>query len=266
VDRAGVVRVRPLIGVTAWRRSLPTPLGAATDLLTLAAEYADAVRAAGGIPVVIPDLDDDEIGPLLDSLDGVLLSGGGDIDPHTLGLAAGVAEDIDPRRDRTERALIEAARQRGMPVFGICRGLQVINVTLGGTLADDIALTSAHPRPSDPVERLALRHRVRVARAWPAAGLARDGDAGVLVNSIHHQAADRIAGELAPVAWSDDGVVEALEGLSPGWFVRAVQWHPEKMRFAGEAGHALAILTEFITAAAGYRRGVPVTTSKEHSE
>ncbi|HEX3962558.1 MAG TPA: gamma-glutamyl-gamma-aminobutyrate hydrolase family protein [Trebonia sp.] len=263
--RAGGVTGRPLIGVTAWRRNLPTHLGADTDLLTLATEYADAVRTAGGIPVVIPDLDDDEVGPLLDGLDGLLLSGGGDIDPRTFGLGEGLAEEIDPRRDHSERALIESARRRRMPVFGICRGLQVINVALGGTLVDDIPRTRSHPRPSGPEERLALRHRVSAARAWPTAGLAPAGD-GAVVNSIHHQAADRVAAELAPVAWSEDGVVEALEGRDPDWFVRAVQWHPEKMRSAGEAGHARAILTDFMTAAGDYRRPAPVTVSKEHSE
>lgn len=253
-----VVTARPLIGITAWRRRLRAPSGATADLLTIAPEYAEAVRAAGGIPVVIPDLDDHEVAPVLDSLDGLVLSGGGDVDPCTFGLREGIAEQTDPRRDRSERALIESARRRRMPVFGICRGLQVLNVTLGGTLVDDIAVTPAHPRPAGPRERQAWRHRVSVARAWPAAGLARDGD-GFLVNSIHHQAADRVAGELAPVAWSEDGVVEALEGRDPGWFVRAVQWHPEKMRDAGETGHALAIFTEFI-AAARDRRLAPVTT------
>jgi putative glutamine amidotransferase len=262
--RAGVVTA-PLIGITTWRRRLPTQPGVVTDLVTLAPHYVEAVRAAGGIPVLIPDLDDGEVEPLLDPLDGLLLSGGGDIDPRTFGLREGIAEETDPRRDRSERALVESARRRRMPVFGICRGLQVINVALGGTLVDDIPVTPAHPRPSRPEQRLALRHRVHVARAWPAAGLVRDGD-GVIVNSIHHQAADRVARELAPVAWSEDGVVEALEGSDPDWFVRAVQWHPEKMRVAGEAGHALAILTEFMTAAGGYRRPVPVTTSKEHSD
>ena len=255
----------PLIGVTAWRRCLPTQLGAATDLVTLAAEYIEAVRVAGGIPVLLPDLADDEVEPVLDNLDGLLLSGGGDIDPRTFGLREGLAEETDSRRDRSERALVESARRRRMPVFGICRGLQVINVTLGGSLVDDIPVTPAHPRPARPEERLALRHRVSVARAWPAAGLARAHE-GAVVNSIHHQAAGRIAGELAPVAWSEDGVVEALEGRDPNWFVRAVQWHPEKMRSAGETGHARAILADFMTAACDYRRPVPATQSKEHSE
>jgi putative glutamine amidotransferase len=251
---------RPLIAVTSWRRSLPTYLGAATDLVTLGAEYADAVRAAGGIPVLLPDLGEDEVTTVLEHLDGLLLTGGGDIDPRAFGMPAGLAEGADPRRDRSERALVESARRRRMPVFGICRGLQMINVALGGTLVGDLPVTTAHPRPADPDGRLAWRHRVRVARAWPVAGLVPDGD-GALVNSIHHQAADRIAGGLVPVGWSEDGVVEALEGSDPSWFVRAVQWHPEKMRSAGEAGHARAILTEFVTAA-GDRRPAPVSAAQ----
>ncbi|CAN5200519.1 gamma-glutamyl-gamma-aminobutyrate hydrolase family protein [soil metagenome] len=221
----------PLIAITTWRRSLPTYLGSATDLYTLGSEYAEAVHAAGGIPVLLPALGPEEVERVLDSVDGVLLSGGQDL---------GLSPAPDAERDATEFALLAGARQRGIPVFGICRGLQAINVFLGGTLVDDLAATTAHPALRDDDDRSASRHRVTTSVDWIAAALEEDG----VVNSIHHQAIDELADGLEAVAWAPDDTIEAIEGTDPGWFLRAVQWHPEKLR---DATHSTRLLSDFIS-------------------
>lgn len=243
----------PLIAVTTWRRLLATDLGDRTELITLAAEYCAAVRAAGGIPVLVADPDPGEAARLLDTADGLLLSGGGDVDPMAYGRVATASVGVDPRRDAAESALVAAARERKLPLFGICRGMQILNVACGGSCIEDLPSTSSHQRPNDPAARLALRHRVTASATWPLAGLARDSTGAGVVNSIHHQAVDRIGAGLRAVALADDGVVEAVEGADPSWFVRAVQWHPEKMRSPAEIAHPSAILEDFISAATNYR-------------
>jgi putative glutamine amidotransferase len=249
---SGQVRDRPLIAVTTWRRDLPTYLGEHTDLITLGAEYVEAVQRAGGVPILVTDPDEDAVDQLMRTVDGIVLSGGGDVVPAAYGAAAADAAELDPRRDAAELALVAAARHYRRPLFGICRGLQILNVACGGSLVADLPITSDHPRPSEPEGRLALRHSVTATRDWPLAGLDRDADGGASVNSIHHQAIDRIGAGLTAVAWSADGVVEAVEGTDE-WFVRAVQWHPEKMREPEEQAHAGALFAHFIAAASNRR-------------
>ena len=126
----------PVIAVTTWRRALPTTLDASTDLLTLGAEYAAAVERAGGIPLLVPGLREEEAAAVLDRVDGVLLTGGQDV---------GGTTPADQGRDAVELALLAGARERRMPVFGICRGLQIANVFHGGTLVPDLPETAEHP-------------------------------------------------------------------------------------------------------------------------
>ncbi len=233
----------PLIAVTTWRRSLPTSLDASTDLYTLGAEYADAVRAAGGIPVLLPSLGPVEIKRVLDRVDGVLLSGGQDL---------GLSPAADAERDATEFAILDESRRRGLPVFGICRGLQAINVFLGGTLVDDLPATSAHPALRADADQMTSRHRITTTADWVASALEDDG----IVNSIHHQAVDELAPGLDAVAWAPDDTVEAVEGSDDGWFLRAVQWHPEKLPGAAGRAHSTRLLAGFIAAAQSSRAGV----------
>lgn len=226
---------RPVIAVTVWRRPLATGLGERTDLYTLGGEYADSVQAAGGIPVLVPDTADPDIPVLLARVDGVLLSGGQDV-------ASGP-------RDTTEHALLTEAQRIGMPVFGICRGLQILNVHRGGTLVDDLPGTTDHPAVGSGEERLS-RHRIVDAAGWVADSLAADG----VVNSIHHQAIDRLGTGLVVAARAEDGTVEAVAGTDPARFLRAVQWHPEKMPGADGRAHATRLLAPLIAAAGEYRR------------
>ncbi len=216
---------RPRIGITAWRRPLATPLGAATDLYTLGVEYAAAVQAAGGVPLILPHGDDPDA--VLDALDGLLLSGGGDLDPRSYGEANLAAKDERLDADRWEIGLVRAARVRRMPLLGICRGMQVLAVAAGGRLDQEVGGREGHPDMSamsaDAI--LGTRHDVSIV---PDSTLGRlYGESRRQVNTIHHQAvAD--AGGLRVAAADPSGLIEAVEAAD-GWCGLGVQWHPEKL-------------------------------------
>lgn len=239
--------VRPRIGITAWRRPLPTPLGERTDLYTLGVEYVAAVEAAGGLPLILPHGDD--AGPVLDVIDGLLLSGGGDVDPASYGADAVAAKDHAAGADRWELALVAGARARDLPVLGICRGMQVLAVAFGGHLDQEIAGRAGHPDmgPMTPDEILDARHAVRLS---PDTTLARlYGTTRREVNTIHHQAvAD--AGDLVVSARDDGGMIEAVEAGGPAC-VLGVQWHPEKLT-AGESAAERPLFEHLVAAAAAY--------------
>lgn len=198
-----------------------------------AGPYVEALKAvgapAGEILVVGPA---DEIpGSVLGGARGLLLCGGADVEPERYGEetipSAGV--ETVPERDAQEWRLLDAARQARLPVWGVCRGLQVLNVYLGGSLWQD--LPSQRPGPvehsiEEPKDYLA--HPVRVIE--PAAPLAERLALDVpRVNSRHHQAVKRLAPGLVSVAESPDGLVEAAILADAGWWVRGVQWHPENL-------------------------------------
>lgn len=214
----------PVIGLTGFRRDLPTYLGARTDLYTLDPAYADGVARAGGLPLIIPH--GDEPGPVLDLLDGIVLTGGGDLHPEHYGAAAQVElEDANAGADRWELALARGARERGLPTLGICRGMQALAVTAGGRMVQDLAPEHGHPLiESTPESLMGSRHDVEVAagsRVAQALAATR-----FPVNSIHHQAVVD-AGDLVVTARVGE-VVEALESPD-AWPMVGVQWHPEKM-------------------------------------
>lgn len=216
---------RPRIGITAWRRPLPTPLGAATDLYTLGCEYADAVQTAGGLALILPHGDD--VDAVLDGLDGLVLSGGGDLDPRSYGEQPASVKDARLEADRWEIALARGAADRELPVLGICRGMQVLAVAHGGRLAPDIAGRDGHPEMADLTsdEILSTRHAVSIV---PTSVLCRIyGTTTRAVNTIHHQAVSD-PGDLDVSASAADGLIEAVEGRGAGWLV-GVQWHPEKL-------------------------------------
>lgn len=217
---------RPLIGVSASVHDFGDYGGVGVHR---------PVFAAGGLPVALAQLPD-AVGPALDALDGLVLAPGRDIHPSRYGqephelLAA-----IEPQRDEFELALTVLALERELPILGMCRGIQTLNVALGGTLAQDVSLISAQ-HPSDPgwvswkaTEKAALedapmpphpRHEIAVE---PGSILAQAlGATRIDVDSFHHQAIDELADGLAVVARSPDGVVEAVE--IPGRPVLAVQW------------------------------------------
>jgi len=186
--------------------------------------YVDAVVRAGGVPFMLPVLEPGDAELALLAVDGLLLTGGGDVDPVRYGEAP-VPEvyGLDPRRDAFEAALVVAAARAGLPVLGICRGTQILNVALGGTLHQHVpAVTGRDHCLRDRAS--VLVHEVRITAGTLLAATA--GSTGIGVNSLHHQAIDRVGAGLRAVAWSDDGIIEGVESDGLGRFL-GVQWHPE---------------------------------------
>lgn len=232
---------RPRIAITLWRRELPTFVSDRTLLYTLADEYVTSVTEAGGLPLLVPHLDGDAAADaVLDAVDGLVVAGGGDVDPSSYGARNTASKDVDAQADRSELALLRRARQRRMPTLAICRGMQLVVVAEGGRLEQDITTRSADPqRPHLPIsdrpdEVLAARHTVDIL---PGSRLAAVFGAGPReVNTIHHQGITELPDSLRATAYAADGLIEAVEPTTSLWPLLAVQWHPEKM---AESDHAL---------------------------
>ncbi|HTS47941.1 MAG TPA: gamma-glutamyl-gamma-aminobutyrate hydrolase family protein [Bryobacteraceae bacterium] len=191
--------------------------------------YERALREAGIEPVRIP-LDTP---PPVESLDGLVLAGGTDINPARYGQQpAPETDQPDDQRDEVETRLLEGALAQGIPVLAICRGMQLFNVVHGGTLIQHLPAGGAHQVKQPD----AVAHNVRVARGTRLAAILGEGDHGV--NSRHHQAVDRPGRGLIVAAIAPDGVIEALE--RPGdSFAVAVEWHPEDRIFASAGDRKL---------------------------
>jgi putative glutamine amidotransferase len=233
---------RPVIGVSAYSRQarwgswdLPAVL--------VPRRYTDMVAAAGGQPVLLPP--QAGVTMVLSRLDGLVLSGGGDIDPARYGAARDPATDqASADRDQAEIDLARQAMAARLPVLGICRGLQVINVALGGTLHQHLPDLVGHDGHSPDLHGYGT-HKVSVASGSQLAGILHRTEAAVPTH--HHQAVDRLADGLVATAWTDDGMVEAVEAREPASFMIAVQWHPE-------AGDDLSLFTALAAAAGRYSR------------
>jgi putative glutamine amidotransferase len=233
----------PVIGVlldTTW----PGALG-----LTQAA-YGRALRQVGAATVAV-DPEQDEPALVLDTIDGLLLTGGGDVDPNLYGGGIDTAQRIDRVRDDFEIELIRRALARDLPILGICRGIQILNVAHGGTLRDlreNEELADTHG-----IDLNSLRaHDVTVKPGSALAAIVGDGVR--IVNSFHGQAVDRLGELLTVVASSPDGVIEAVERRDRR-FVVATQWHPEIHALEDEK--ALAIFRAFVEAARPETTGEP---------
>jgi putative glutamine amidotransferase len=171
----------------------------------------------------------------LDGADGLLLTGGEDIHPAWYGAEAS-PHLYPPNRERDlfELALFAAARQRELPILGICRGIQLVNVALGGTLFQDLPTERPGPVAHEPSGARDTRsHEVRLEEGSRAARAL--GRTTLSVNSVHHQAVDRLAGGLIASGWSADGLIEAVESPAEAPWLLAVQWHPEEMHADGTA-------------------------------
>lgn len=236
---------RPLIGITG---------NFDDDKLQLLPGYFRSIEEAGGLAVVIPPraVPDASLLPLLDRLDGLLLSGGADLNPLYLNQDPIPAlGGINPIRDAFELSLIKLAYNRQMPILGICRGIQMLAAALGGTIMQDIA--SSRPVGIDPVKhsqnapRGVATHTVTAAEGSTIATLLGQHFS---VNSFHHQAVNDPGPQLKATAWSADGIIEAVEsnGFNP---VMGVQWHPECF-LAEQNRSMLPIFTHFITQAKSY--------------
>jgi putative glutamine amidotransferase len=220
--------VRPLIGLTtSLSQTEGKPHG---DRIGVSARYCQALAAAGGDPLLIPCLGDPELlAGIFPLLDGLLFTGGPDINPRRYGreIAPG-CEWIDEQRDVSELALIALAKRSDIPLLGICRGIQLINVGFGGTLLQDINTElpgSQDHRASIPVPPT-IAHSLAIAEGSRLARIV--GSAPLLANTLHHQAVDDPAPGFVVSALSEDGVVEGIEQQSDR-FVVAVQCHPEHL-------------------------------------
>lgn len=215
---------RPLIAITG---SIRHHDGA--DRAGVNASYARSIAQAGGIPIILTPA----IGPAaaveaLEPANGLVLTGGHDVDPEWYEAAPSPAlGPLDPARDEFELAVFEAALKRRIPILGICRGLQVINVAMGGTLWQD--LPSERPgevQHDSEVSRDARTHHVLVKE--PSHLALALGTGRLVTNSFHHQAIRDLAPGLQVTAWAEDGVIEGVEENGAGGWLLAVQWHPEE--------------------------------------
>ena len=195
--------------------------------------YLDAITQAQGTPILITPNDDlDAVWP---SLQGILIPGGGDVDPARYDQANTASEGIDGPTDALDIAVIHKALADHLPILGICRGLQVINVALGGSLIQDIP-TQYYSTINHNLKLPLFGHWVNIE---PTSQLATLLGTRPMVNTYHHQGIDRLADGLKAIAWSDDGLIEAIEAKG----LLAVQWHPERMTALAEVQ---ALFTDFV--------------------
>jgi putative glutamine amidotransferase len=221
---------KPIIGIPCFamvRGDTRRPIYASNQT------YARAVAQAGGIPVLIPPLADlPEASAIAGWMDGLLLAGGSDVDPSLYDEApAPDAGASDPERDRLELALVRMALDEALPIFGVCRGLQVLNVARGGSLYQHVPAE----RPSDidheqvgQPKRTHIAHAISVESGSRLASILGDDLTVTGVNSFHHQAVKRLGEGLKVTAVAEDGIIEAVE-MADSPFVLAVQYHPEEL-------------------------------------
>jgi len=210
--------MKPIIGISA-------DFSYETVKHCLGDGYVASVRQAGGQVIILPPVDDENMtDQYLDICDGLILSGGGDIDPLFWGeLPSPQLMEISPRRDAFELALTRQALERDLPILGICRGCQVINVAAGGSLVQDLAGELCHSQkaPRDyPIHAIFIKSGTLLLKLL--------GQNEVRVNSFHHQAVGNLGRDLLISARAADGTVEAVESRSHQ-FVLGLQWHPETM-------------------------------------
>jgi putative glutamine amidotransferase len=220
---------RPHIGVSSnlLHADPERPLYRGKVLHYVEEKLVHAVQRAGAIPVPVAALDSSGLEDLLSLVDGIVLSGGADVSPTSYG-----ESPLDPRwagdavRDDFEIRLLRGAMARGLPVLGVCRGVQLLNAGLGGTLYQDLNTQLPESLVHRDWHRYdELEHEVRLsAGSWAARC---HGATELLVNSVHHQGIKDLAPGLEATAWAPDGVIEAVQGRDPRQFVVGVQWHPE---------------------------------------
>ena len=204
--------------------------------------YVVALQRAGVRPVLLPPALGADPTEVLAPFDGLLLAGGGDVDPDRYGATSThpAVYGVDATRDEAELSLVPAAAALDLPTFAICRGMQVLNVALGGTLHQHLPDLSGLDLHGHPTEDSSVLHEVRIAGGSRLAGAC--GREDLRCTSHHHQGVDRLADDLRAVAWSGDGLIEAVEPEGDRWVV-GVQWHPEMT--AGEDPSQQALFDEF---------------------
>ncbi len=236
---------KPLIGLNADYRSARKD---APAFSYLCAGYYDAVVKAGGIPLIIPPLNDmADVDRILDVLDGVVMVGGADLDPRQDGFMLHPSvRPMDKRREGFDRRLMQRIAERRMPVFGIGAGMQLLNVIQGGNLflhlPEDMPKALPHSDPMDPSHRHALTVEAGsiMERVY--------GEGEIRVNSMHHMAIDELAPGFTVGARCPDGVIEAIESTTEEWFAMGTQFHPES---DSASALDLRIFEEFLAGVTG---------------
>lgn len=212
---------KPIIGLTTYQRER-------NAYCVVVTEYIDSVFASGGIPVNIPTInDEDDYDYYIEMIDGLLLTGGNDINPRCYGEEPlKEINRIEPYKDRYEMGLFKRAYDMRMPILGICRGNQLINVALGGSLYQDInrQIPDSYGHYPKEVPDDELYHSVNIAKGSRLYEIM--GEEHLLVNSFHHQAVKSMGTNLAAAAFSKDNIIEATESIEDR-FLLGVQWHPE---------------------------------------
>jgi putative glutamine amidotransferase len=245
--------VLPRIGITG--SVAPVPIGTCRAFVN--EPYLVAVRDAGGLPLVVtPAHRGESLRALYELFDGLLLTGGEDVDPGRYGEPvrhASVA--TTPERDVLEFQLLDWALADALPILAVCRGIQVLNVAMGGSLYQDLPsewpsdLVHDQATAAPPVPRVQPSHPVTVLPGSFLGELVGEGERRV--NSMHHQGIKAIAPALLPVAYAPDGLIEGVEANdpSPAAFLVGVQWHPEELARGGDAA-SRRLFEAFVTAAA----------------
>jgi putative glutamine amidotransferase len=206
-----------------------------TRRVRLTAAYVTALESAGLVPLIVPPLSSAEAAAsVLDSVAGLVLTGGEDVDPARYGEKRHEkVVSVNAARDATEAALVEEARARGKPVLAICRGIQILNVALGGSLVQDIP--SQCETSIDHDEESARTSRTHEISIEPNSLIAKAvGTERCSVNSFHHQSVKRVADGMRVTARSPDGIIEGIESTDEDWWAMGVQWHPEEMTESAE--------------------------------
>jgi len=237
---------KPIIAITTSTHSPQSGMNRAQ----ISQAYIDSIQNAGGIPLLIAAsmLPEDSLA-IADRVDGLLLTGGGDIAPERFnGIACPEISSVDHPRDAIELALAKKFHEIDKPILGICRGLQVINIALGGTLFTDIlaqfetTIQHQNPGPNNPATRREIVHSVHLVEGTLLSKIYGLDETGV--NSFHHQAIQQLANGLIETSHAPDGILEAVEDPSKKFFV-GVQWHPE---WLGYQAQSRALFAAFVGA------------------
>jgi putative glutamine amidotransferase len=235
------------VGITAWRRVLNTFLGP-EQLQTLSAYYSNAVIEAGMTPIIYPNGQTvDQAEKLVSLVDGLLISGGDDIDPSMYGAeTTDSTSGADLSVDNFEVTLVREARTQGKPVLAICRGIQLLNVALGGTLTQNVTspggVHEVINSATDPDELNARRHAVLLEEGSLLSSVFDSSE--LKVNTLHHQGVNVLSDELIVEGRAPDGLIEAAR-CDGSWWAVGVQWHPERME-SGEHGPLMTAFREAI--------------------
>lgn len=234
--------MKPVIGIIGSRKSHLKEIDNLSISYTPDA-FIEAIQKAGGLPLIIPTSDPSFVEPYLSQIDGLLLAGGQDVSPVYYGEEPDIRiEELFPERDAFEIAVLKKALERKMAIFAVCRGMQLINVALGGSLYQDLSyyknLSVQH------VQKTPLCYPTHHVAIEPSSHLATILGEKTIVNSFHHQAVKDLSKHLKAVAYSHDQLVEAYESVDPEQSILAVQWHPELL--APTLPNHQAIFNDFI--------------------